>query len=287
MLIPMSLTLSPIDALVADIADGAVVATAKDTSGAPMALARALVRRGVRDLHLVSMPTGGLFADVLIGAGCVAVSEGGGVSLGEFGQAPCFVRAVKAGAVRPLDTTCPAVYAALQAGEKGIPFMPLRGLIGSDILTYRSDYKVIDNPIAAGEGRNAADPVVLIPAIRPDVALIHAPLADRDGNLWIGRDHELRILAHAAKRTVATVEQVHDGNLTADPVRAAGVIPALYVDAIALAPGGALPRGMPGLYEEDAAAIAAYVGAAETAEGFRAWLDRFLAEGHEARRAAE
>ena len=271
--------------LVADIADGALVAAMKDTSGAPMALARALIRKGVRDLHLVCVPTGGLFADVLIGAGCVATVEGGGVSLGEFGQAPCFVRAVKSGAVRPLDTTCPAVYAALQAGEKGIPFMPLRGLIGSDILRYRSDYKVVDNPFGAtAEGR---DPIVLIPAIRPDVALIHAPLADREGNLWVGRDHELRIVAHAAKRTVATVEAIFDGNLMADPLRAAGIIAALYVDAIVLAPRGALPRAMPGLYDEDAAAMAAYVRAAETPEGFRAWLDRFLGQDEPARRAAE
>jgi glutaconate CoA-transferase subunit A len=282
----MSLHLTTIDALVADIANGAVIAAMKDTSGAPMALARALVRKGVRDLHLVNMPTGGLFADVLIGAGCVATVEGGGVSLGEYGQAPCFVRAVKSGAVRPLDTTCPAVYAALQAGEKGIPFMPMRGLIGSDILTYRSDYKVIDNPLLP-PGANAPDPVVLIPAIRPDVALIHAPLADREGNLWVGRDHELRILAHAAKRTVATVEAVADGNFNTDPLRAAGLIPALYVDAIALAPRGALPRGMPGLYAEDAEAMAAYVRAAETPEGFRVWLDRFLADDQPARRAAE
>jgi glutaconate CoA-transferase subunit A len=282
----MAATLTTTDALVADIADGAIVAAMKDTSGAPMALARALIRKGVRGLHLVNMPTGGLFADVLIGAGCVAVVEGGGVSLGEYGQAPCFVRAVKSGAVRPLDTTCPAVYAALQAGEKGIPFMPLRGLIGSDILTYRSDYKIIDNPVAPA-GANAADPLVLIPAIRPDLALIHAPLADREGNLWVGRDHELRILAHAAKRTVATVEQFADGNLNADPLRASGLVPALYIDAIALAPRGALPRGMTGLYDEDAAAIADYVRAAETPEGFRAWLDRFLAPDEPARRAAE
>lgn len=282
----MPVNLATVEALVADIADGAVIAAMKDTSGAPMALARALIRRGVRDLHLVNMPTGGLFADVLIGAGCVATCEGGGVSLGEYGPAPCFVRAVKSGAVRPLDTTCPAVYAALQAGEKGIPFMPLRGLIGSDILTYRSDYKVIDNPVTA-PGANASDPVVLIPAIRPDVALIHAPLADREGNLWVGRDHELRILAHAAKRTVATVEQVVDGNLNADPLRAAGLIASLYIDAIALAPRGALPRGMPGLYDEDAEGMAAYTRAAETPEGFRAWLDRFLAADQPARRAAE
>jgi glutaconate CoA-transferase subunit A len=119
------------------------------------------------------------------------------------------------------------------------------------------------------------------------VALIHAPLADREGNLWVGRDHELRILAHAARRTVATVEQVVDGNLNADPLRAAGLVPALYVDSIALAPRGALPRGMPGLYDEDAEAMTAYARAAETAEGFRAWLDRFLAGDEPARRAAE
>ncbi|MBL8664446.1 MAG: hypothetical protein JNM29_16565 [Candidatus Odyssella sp.] len=288
----MTLQLASVDALVADLADGAVVAAMKDTSGAPMALARALIGKGVRGLHLVNMPTGGLFADVLIGAGCVATVEGGGVSLGEYGQAPCFVRAVKSGAVRPLDTTCPAVYAALQAGEKGIPFMPLRGLIGSDILTHRADYKIVDNPIAPPGTHDPADramrdPIVLIPAIRPDLALIHAPLADRDGNLWVGRDHELRILAHAARHTVATVEQIAAGNLNADPLRSAGVISALYVDAVALAPRGALPCGMAGLYEADGAAIAAYVQAAATPEGFRAWLDAFLAGDTPARRAAE
>ncbi len=285
----MTAILASPDALVADIADGALVAAMKDTSGTPMALARALVRKGVRKLHLVNVPTGGLFADVLIGAGCVATVEGGGVTLGEYGQAPCFVRAVKSGAVRPLDTTCPAVYAALQAGEKGIPFMPLRGLIGSDILTYRSDYRVIDNPLAPAADREPADrdPIVLIPAIRPDLAVIHAPAADRDGNVWIGRDHELRILAHAARRTVVTVEAIVEGNLASDPLRSAGLIPSLYVDGLALAPRGALPRGMPGLYDEDTAAMAAYVRAAETPDAFRAWLDRFLAADEPTRHAAE
>lgn len=279
----MTTNLASIEALVADLPDGSVVAAMKDTSGAPMALARALIRKRARGLHLVNMPTGGLFADVLIGAGCVATVEGGGVSLGEYGQAPCFVRAVKSGAVRPLDTTCPAVYAALQAGEKGSPFMPLRGLIGSDILTHRSDYKIVENPVAPDGVR---DPIVLIPAIRPDLALIHAPLADRAGNIWIGRDHELRILAHAAKRTVATVEAITEDDFNADPLRSAGMIASLYVDAVALAPGGALPRAMPGLYEEDGAAIADYVRAAATPEGFRAWLDTFLDAGRPARRAA-
>lgn len=271
-----------VEALVADLDDGAVIAAMKDIAGAPMALARAIIRRGVRGLHLVCVPTGGLFADVLIGAGCVATVEGGGVSLGEYGQAPCFVRAVKAGTVRPRDTTCPAVYAALQAAEKGNPFMPIRGLLGSDVLAHRDDYRVIDNPMAA-----APDPIVLVPAIRPDLALMHVPLADAEGNLWVGRDHEMRILAHAAKQTVATAERVCEGSLLADPVRAAGIIPGFYIDGVAEVPGGALPCGLAGHYAEDRDGLAAYAKAAATEEGFRGWLSRFLADERPALRAAE
>src|SRR5216683_2567355 len=80
--------------------------------------------------------------------------------------------AVTAGSVRVMDATCPAIHAALQAAEKGVPFMPLRGLIGSDLINVRPDWRVINNPFAA-----RGDPIVLLPAIRPDVALFHAPMA--------------------------------------------------------------------------------------------------------------
>lgn len=263
----MSFQLATIDALAASVPDGALVAVMKEASGAPVALARALARRGVRRLHYLCVPTGGLVADLLIGAGCVATVEGGGVSLGEHGQAPCFGRAVRAGAVRPLDTTCPAVYAAIQAGEKGVPFLPIRGLIGSDILRHRDDYKTIDNPYRAG------DPLVLVPAIRPDVALIHAPLADRRGNVWVGRQHETKALAHAAQRALVTVEAVYERDLAADPLYAAGTISAMYVSAVALAPEGAWPLALAGHYGEDGAAVADYVRAAATEAGLRAWLD--------------
>ena len=270
------------DALVAEIPDGATVAVMKDASGAPMALARALIRRGVRGLHLACIPTGGFVADILIGAGCVATVEGGGVTLGEYGQAPNFVRAVKAGTLRPLDSTCPAMYTAIQAAQKGIPFMPIRGLIGSDILKYRDDYKIAPNPFAAD------DPIVLIPALAPDFALVHAPLADKRGNLWVGRQHELRALAQAAKTCLATVEALHEGDLTEDPLFAAGIVSSLTVAGVAVAPDGARPCGLIGEYEEDRAALAGYVRAAETEAGFGAWLDAFLElDGAPARAAAE
>ncbi len=178
-------------ALAAQIPDGAMVALPPSRSGAAMAVTRALVRRGANGLHLV-----------LVGAGQVAVVEGAGVTLDEFGQAPCFGRAVRSGSIKLKDSTCPAVISALQAGEKGIPFIPIRGLLGSDVEGYRDDYQIIDNPFA-----EASDPIVLLPAIVPDVALFHAPLADRLGNVWIGSCRELMVMAHAAKTAVISVEE--------------------------------------------------------------------------------
>ncbi|MBM3524661.1 MAG: CoA synthetase, partial [Alphaproteobacteria bacterium] len=155
--------------LVARIPNGAKLVVPPDYSGVAIAATRALVARGVRDLHLVASPSSGLQAELLIAAGCVATLEAAAVSLGEFGPAPAFTAAIKAGRLCMLDSTCPAIHAALNAAEKGLPFIPLRGLIGSDILRHRADWKQIQNPFADGP-----DPIVLLPAIRPDVALFHA-----------------------------------------------------------------------------------------------------------------
>src|SRR5213595_2495362 len=207
-----------LDDALAVITDGCVLAVPREVSGVAMAATRALVRRGIRRLHLIALPTSSLQADLLIGAGCIETLETSAVSLGEFGPAPRFTAAVTAGTIRMKDTTCPALHAAFQAAEKGVPFIPLRGLIGSDLLKYRDDWKVIDNPF----GNH--DPIVLLPAIKPDVALFHAALADREGNVWIGRDRELAMMAHAAAKTVVTVEKIQDENLFDDPWLAAGAV---------------------------------------------------------------
>ena len=254
----------------APITDGCVLAVPRDVSGVAMAATRALIRRGVRRLRLVALPTSGLQADLLIGAGCVESLETSAVSLGEIGPAPRFIAAVTAGALHPKDATCPALHAAFQAAEKGVPFMPLRGLIGSDVLAQRPDWKVIDNPF----GRD--DPIVLLPAIKPDVALFHAPMADREGNVWIGRDRELAMMAHAAARTVVTVEKLSDGSLFDDPVLAAGALGGFYVEAVAVAPRGAWPLALADHYPADAEHLAEYARLAATSEGFAAYLDRHV-----------
>jgi glutaconate CoA-transferase subunit A len=263
-------TLCSLEALAAAVPDGALLAVAKDSSGVAMAATRELVRRGVRGLHLLCVPISGMQADILIGAGCVRTLESSGVTLGEFGAAPRFVAALKERTLRMIDSTCPAVYAALQAGQKGIPFIPLRGLLGTDVLANRDDWKVIDNPFAPG------DPIVVLRAIRPDVALFHASLADRFGNVFIGREREMLIMAHAAQRTLVTVEEITDDDLLEDTARAGAVIPSIYVEKIALAPRGAWPVGLVDRYPQDEAQIARYAALARTAEGFADYLGEWL-----------
>jgi glutaconate CoA-transferase subunit A len=265
-----------LDEALAPITDGCVLAVAREQSGVAMEATRALIRRGVKRLHLVALPTSSLQADLLIGAGAIETIETSAVNLGEFGSAPRFTAAVRAGTIGMKDATCPALHAAFQAAEKGVPFMPLRGLIGSDLLAHRPDWKVIGNPFGHD------DPIVLLPAIKPDVALFHAPLADREGNVWIGRERELAMMAHAAAKTVVTVEKIQDANLFDDPWLAAGALGAFYVERIALAPQGAWPLGLADHYPADAAHLAEYASLAQTPEGFAAYLDRHVL----ARRAA-
>ncbi|MEE8287540.1 MAG: CoA transferase, partial [Gammaproteobacteria bacterium] len=126
-----------LDDLVDRVRDGVSVAVAPDYSGCAMAAVRGLIRRGARDLHLIAVPQAGFQADMLIGAGCVASVEAAAITLGEHGFAPRFSDAVTSGQIALLDATCPAIHAGLQATEKGIPFMPLRGILGSDLLTHR------------------------------------------------------------------------------------------------------------------------------------------------------
>ena len=266
----MSSIFQSLDDALSAIIDGCMVVVPREVSGVPMAATRALIKRGVKRLHLVALPTSSLQADLLIGAGCIETLETSAVSLGEFGPAPRFSAAILSGTIKMKDATCPALHTALQAAEKGVPFMPLRGLIGSDILKHRSDWKVIDSPFGND------DPIVLLPAIKPDVALIHAAMADRFGNVWIGRQRELATMAHASNKTIATVERIYDGNLLDDPVLAAGTLPGFYVDSVAVAERGAWPLGLPDYYSADADHLAEYAKMAATPEGFAQYLDKYV-----------
>jgi glutaconate CoA-transferase subunit A len=246
---------------------GMLLALPVDYAGVSMALTKPLIERGAGDLRLFCVPTGGLQVDQLVGAGLVRRVETSAVSLGEAGGAPRFNQAIRDGAVEVRDATCPAIHAALLAAQKGNPFQPMRGLIGSDVLRHREDWRVIDNPF--GEG---GDPIVLVPAVHPDIAIFHAPMADRHGNVWIGRRRELAAMAYASRETLVTVERIVDENLLANETTAAGTLPALYVTDVVAAPRGAWPYGLWGEYPTDTAEILRYAKAARTDEGFAAYM---------------
>ena len=251
------------EGLAARIPDGALLALPPDYSLPAMEVVRCLIRKKSRNLRLLGVPVLGMCADLLIGAGCVAEVETSAVSLGEAGLAPRFTEAVERGEIKVRDATCPAVHSALQAAEKGVPYMPLRGVIGSDLVRARSDWKIVDG-------------VLNVPALRPDVALFHARWADGAGNVWVGRRRELATAAHAAEETFVTYDELKPGDMLEDEILAPGVISSLYVGATAHAPKGAWPLGLPGVYGADDTHLSQYARAAKTREGFQRYLDQWV-----------
>jgi glutaconate CoA-transferase, subunit A len=258
------------DALAREIADGAVIGLPPDYSPVAMAVVRALVRRGAKDLKLIGVPVLGLCADILIGAGCVKEVETSAVTLGEAGLAPRFTEAAEKRSIKVIDATCPRIHTGLQATEKGVPFMPLRGMLGSDLVKHHPDWKTIDNPYAKD------DPILLAKAIVPDVALFHARWADEAGNVWVGRRGELATIAHASKACYVSYEELRPGDMLEDELLAPGCIGSVYVTAVAPAPRGAWPLGVPGAYGIDDAHLMHYARLAKTAAGFRQYLDEFV-----------
>ena len=259
--------LADAEAVAAAIPDGALLGLPPDYSMPAMAAVHALIRRGAKGLRLLGVPVLGLSADLLIGAGCVAEVESSAVSLGEAGLAPRFTEAVEKNLIRMRDATCPAIHSALQAAEKGVPFMPLRGVLGSDLMKIRKEWRVIENPLAE------KDPILIVPAIQPDVALFHARWADEAGNVWIGRRKELATIAHAARRTFVTYEEQKPGDMLEDELLAPGVLSSVYVSGVARAERGAWPLAVAGLYDVDDAHLSLYAKAARSSEGFQRYLE--------------
>ena len=181
-----------------------------------------------------------------------------------------------------VDATCPAIHTALQAAEKGVPFMPLRGVLGSDLVAHRPDWRTMQNPFS-----DQPDEILLVPALQPDIAAFHAVMADEAGNVWVGRRRELATIAHASKRALVTVERVVPGNLLEDERLAPGTIAATYIDSVAVAERGAWPIALLDEYEADPAHIAHYARAARTEAGFRAYLHEFVLDRAAPSEAAE
>jgi glutaconate CoA-transferase subunit A len=156
----------------------------------------------------------------------------------------------------------------IQAGSMGVPYIPVRGLAGTDVFERRDDMMLDRNPFAPDET------YVVALAQNPDVAVLHARKADRDGNALLRRHGEDVMIAQASNRVIVTAEEIVD-RVTPDD-EGGQYISAINVTAVVHAPGGAHPTAVDGYYDMDRAHIEEYIAASTDDASFRAYLDRYV-----------
>jgi glutaconate CoA-transferase subunit A len=233
-----------------------------------MALVRELIRQGRTGLHVVGSAHG-IDVDLLVAAGSITVCEESYVGFEQdLGLAPAFRRAAENGAVEIRESCCDTILTQLRAAEFGLPFLPVRGVKGSDIRRLHPEYGEVVCPFTG-------ETLVAVPPLRPDVTLLHAPLGDRRGNLHLDQPYVLdERFAAASRHVVATVDRL----ASTDEVAAAGItIPAHLVAAVAEVPYGAHPSSCYPGYAYDRAHLVEYVGAASPGgEALSAYLERYV-----------
>jgi glutaconate CoA-transferase, subunit A len=254
----------------------------------PMAAVYELIRQNIKDLHLY-VHSNGQGVDELIGAGCVAKVEIAYGGTGKF-AATCirFRKAVEEGAVQIEDYSNYQMTLRFLAGAMGVPFLPTRSSLGTDIIAKwgfseemrRAEAKlpdqkliVMDNPF---HGWGDVDKVVLVPAINPDVTIIHVQTADRRGNCRMqGLTFADVEQAKAAKSLIVTCEQLAEADeLRAHPDQ--NQIPFIHVDAVVHVPYGAYPTACYNYYDYDPIYLKEYASAAKDERRFNAYLDSHI-----------
>ncbi|MGF1664924.1 MAG: CoA transferase subunit A [Acidimicrobiia bacterium] len=250
------------------VSPGSVVALGGGLSARlPMALVRQLIRSGIGGLHAVGSAHS-IDVDLLIAAGLLAVSEESYVGFEQdHGLAPAFRRAAESQSLEIRESCCDTMLNQLRAAEMGIPFIPVRGVRGTDIRALHPEYAEVECPFTG-------ETLTVVPAIRPDVALLHAPIGDAAGNLHLEQPYVLdERFAMASAAVIATVDRI----VTTEEVASAGItVPGYRVAAIVEAPFGAHPTSCYPGYAYDRTHIAEYVRAAATAEGASTYLARYV-----------
>jgi len=243
------------------------------TSHRPMAAVREIVRRGIKNLTVAS-PPGSLDIDLLIGAGCVREVLCPYVGAeGLCPIAPFFRRAAEQGEITVKECEGGMLVAMLEAAERDLPFMPWRGGVGTSIPELNPDVKPFHDPIKG-------ELLLAVPALEPDVALLHAAKADPYGNVQTAGDTFADVLiARAARHVIVQVEEViSNEELRLHPEQT--ILSHTEVDAVVHAPYGAHPFSCDGYYRLDREAIERYVTAAQkhlSGEDPQAW-GRYLGE---------
>ncbi|MHA1270405.1 MAG: CoA transferase subunit A [Candidatus Helarchaeota archaeon] len=216
-----------------------------------MAGLREIIRQKKKDLGILTF-VGGLDVDMLAGAECINRVRASFVGMELFGLAPNYRKSVETGKIKVIEETEASIALGLKAVYLKLPFMPLKGILDTDILKIRDDIKEFIDPL-----KN--EKLVAVPQIQPDVSIIHVPYADEKGNgniagaVWLDDD-----LSKVAKKTIVTCEKIVE---TEDIIRmpGKGQIPMQTVNAVVRVPFGAHPTSCYPFYTFDPIHIQNYL----------------------------
>lgn len=253
------------------VCNGCSVAYGGIAGREPMAVSYEIVRQRKRDLTFITDTTVDA-AEILIAGGCLRRVECAYIWIGVVGVGHNYRRAVEQGIPNHLEVQESSNYGMsmrFMAGALGLPFMPVKSLLASDIIAHNPDIKVIDDPYGSG-------PIALVTAAHPDVAFIHVQRADRSGNaqIWgmLGNDDNL---ARAAKVVVITCEEIiPTSEIRKIPNMTA--IPSYCVSAVVEVPFCSHPLPVAGYYWMDIPFRREMVNASRTREGILSWIDEWI-----------
>ncbi len=219
----------------------------------PMRFIFEMIKSGIRNLNFVDREPG-LGLEVLLQNNILKKVRIAMATLEWFGMLPNFRKKVEKGEIEILEDTCGAFIAGIRAGAFGIPFMPVKGIIGSDLIKLHEregTWKIIEDPFSG-------EKIVLVRAIVPDVAIIHVNRADPEGNAEIeGPVYEDEYKARASKKVIITAEEIVDRSYF---YKRKPNIYAEHVTAVVKMPRGAEPTSMYPLYDADYDKILSILG---------------------------
>jgi glutaconate CoA-transferase, subunit A len=237
----------------------------------PFAFAHEIIRQRIEDLTLIG-PISDMLFDQLIGGGCVSKIQAAWVGNVSTGVGYHFRRALEQGLPRPLqmeDHSNFTMALSLHAGALGVPYLPARTLLGSDIIKENPHFKIAPCPFTG-------EPLLLVKAIIPDLAIIHVQRADVRGNCHLWGNMGISVEAARASKSVMIVaeEIVDSAVIRSDPNRT--VIPGFLVSAVVEEPWGAHPSPVQGYYGHDDPVYVEYARATKNLEGSRQWFEEWV-----------
>jgi glutaconate CoA-transferase subunit A len=235
----------------------------------PFAAGHEIIRQKKRGLTLIG-PISDILFDQIIAAGCVDQVIAAWVGNVMMGSAYNFRRAVEQDGIKIFNLTNFTVALALQAGAMGLPFLPTRTGLGSDVAKGNEFFDQVFSPFEPKESLHA------VRALNPDVTIVQVQRADREGNAHCWGNFGVMIEGvRAAKRVIVLAEEIVEPEVIAsDPNRT--VIPGFLVNALVECPYGAHPSPVQGYYKRDDAFFRQYHEQTKTKADSDAWLDRWV-----------